>query len=98
MVDDIATREEAAAANAIAQRGLPVVASARGRTLIDLLHSAELHSLLGTAGCVISSCICITININIDIAPSEGGRTLIDLLHSLLHTLVCVGVLYCNDR
>jgi len=70
MVDDIATREEAAAANAIAQRGLPVVASARGRTLIDLLHSAELHSLLGTAGCVISFCICITININIDITPS----------------------------
>lgn len=50
MVDDIATREEAAAARAAAQRGIPTIAAARARTLVDLLQNDELHTLLAGAG------------------------------------------------
>lgn len=51
MVDDVATKEGAAAACAVTQRGVPMVAVAHGRNLIDLLHSSELHGLLGASGC-----------------------------------------------
>lgn len=52
IVDDIASRDEAAAARAAAQRGTPVIAAAQARGLVDLLQNDELHTLLtGTGRC-----------------------------------------------
>ena len=50
MVDDIATREEAAAARCATQHGIPTIAAVQTRSLVDLLQNSQLHTLLAGVG------------------------------------------------
>lgn len=47
VIDEIGTREEAAAAASIAERGVQLIATAHGRTLWNLIKNAELNLLVG---------------------------------------------------
>jgi len=47
IIDEITTRQEADAARTIARRGVRLIATAHGDTLLDIVHNAELCGLVG---------------------------------------------------
>lgn len=47
VVDEISTREEAAACQTVAERGVQLIATAHGHTLADIVHNTALNIVVG---------------------------------------------------